>query len=189
VPMNLFFGTIPWARSPTIILTVNESWAKGLAMQGTTDKYGARYGGGITAPFKRPQRDVDERTKTLRALFGFLSLVAAIGGGIYAYIEADTVWLGLFVAGGLLHIVGRAIPDVITDDKKMRRSLYFLLLPALATAGLYLAYQAWDKWWLAFVVGVVGGGLVNAILAPILFPGIHREESQDSAKRFEEAIG
>ena len=122
----------------------------------------------------------------LQAGFGLLAFAAAIGGGIYAYTIESSIWLSLFVAVMALHIVGRGIPDVITDPDKLRRALYFLLGPALATGILYLTYELWEQWWISALLGIVGGVVLNAILAPRLFPRIHGEETRDSIRRLAE---
>jgi hypothetical protein len=129
----------------------------------------------------------DRRKRTIQAIFGALGLTGAIAGAIFA---ADTsVWLSVFVAVMALQIIGRAIPDVITDPNRIPRALYFLLLPGLATAILIGAHAAWDTWWLAFVLAVLGGAMLTSILAPLLFPNIHREEEADTAQRIGRQVG
>jgi len=121
-----------------------------------------------------------------QAGFGLLAFAGAIGGGIYAYTLESSIWLSLFVALLALHIVGRGIPDVITDPDKLLRALYFLLGPALATGVLYATYELWEQWWISALLGIVGGVVLNAILAPRLFPRIHGEETLDSIRRLAE---
>jgi uncharacterized membrane protein YjjP (DUF1212 family) len=75
------------------------------------------------------------------------------------------------------------VADVVTDPHKIRRVLYFALMPVACTGILYLAYQQWDRMWLAVVLGFVGGIILNGSLAPLLFPQIHREEEMDSMER------
>lgn len=132
-----------------------------------------------------PRRtDVSSGTKAVRAVFGFLGLVVAIAAAIYAYNREESVWLAVFVGLLALQLISRGMADVITDSKKVRRALYFLLSPAAAAASFYVAYQAWEKWWLAFVLGLVGAWIANMILGPLLFPAIHREEKEDTAERW-----
>ena len=144
-------------------------------MEARTPKYGGGFG---TTPFRRRAPEAGGGSKAVQALFGLLGIIAAIAAGIYTYGQEESVWLAIWVAGAALYIVGRALPFVITADKRVRRTLYFLLFPALAGAILYFAHEAWDKWWLAAVVSWVGGFILNALLAPRLFPGIHAEETE-----------
>lgn len=124
-----------------------------------------------------------ERTRKVHAVFGFVALVVGVGAGIYAYSLEKSVWLGVFVTLLAMQVVGRGVADVVTDDKKVRRALYFAIQPAACSAAFYFSYQAWDKYWLAFLVGAFGGAALTGILAPMLFPGIHREESEDTRQR------
>ena len=134
---------------------------------------------------RRPQQ-ADSTTKAVRGVFGLLAIAAVITAAIYSYGQEESIWLSIFVAGAAGFIVGRVVPDVITDSKKVRRTLYFLLFPAIAVAILYLTYQAWETWWLAVMVSWVGAFILNGILAPLLFPGIHREETEDTVERWRE---
>jgi peptidoglycan/LPS O-acetylase OafA/YrhL len=127
---------------------------------------------------------VSQGAKVLRAVFGLLGIVAAIAAGFWMYDRADSAWPAVFVALIVLQIVARAIPDLITDSKRIRRALYFALGPVVAGALFYFTYQWWDTYWLSFVLGVLGGGILVAIMAPLLFPGIHKEEKADSASRW-----
>lgn len=139
--------------------------------------------GSIGIP-RRRDAGASPGTKALQSVFGLLGLAAGAGAGIYAYRREDSVWLAVFVGLIALQIISRGVADVITDDKKARRALYFLFLPALSATGFYFAYQVWEEWWLAFVIGLVGGAIVNGILAPLFFPGIHREEQADTKRRW-----
>lgn len=132
---------------------------------------------------EEPEEPPSESIQGVRTLFGFLALVAAVGGAIYAYTLEGSVWLSLFVAVFAVHLVGRAGADLVTDPDKLQRALYFLLLPALATAVLATTHALWETWWLSTLLGLVGGIVLNAILAPRLFPRVHREETLDSAQR------
>ena len=116
---------------------------------------------------------------TVQPLVGFLSFVAAVATAVYAYSVEGSIWLSLFVALWAVQLTGRAAPAVAAKPDKLRRALYFLLLPALATAILAAAYALWGHWWLAALLGVGGGLALHTALAPRLFPGIHREETPD----------
>jgi hypothetical protein len=106
-----------------------------------------------------------------------------VAAGIYVFRREHSVWLTIFVAILTVQFISRGVADLITDAKKIRRAVYFLLFPASASAIYWAVMQTWDIEWLAFVLAFVGGGIVFAILARLLFPGIHREEKLDSATR------
>lgn len=133
---------------------------------------------------RRKSGEVSQGTKVLRGVFGVLGLAAAIAVGFWMYDRTDSAWPAVFVALIALQIVARAIPDLITDPKRIRRAFYFAFGPAVAGAAFYFTYQWWETYWLSFVLAVLGGGILVAILAPLLFPAIHREEKADSASRW-----
>jgi hypothetical protein len=135
------------------------------------------------SPMIRRGPSTDDRVNTVRAVCALVGIVAAVATGIYVYRREHSVWLAVFVAILTVQLIARGVADVITDRKKVRHALYFLLFPASASAIYWLVLQTWDIDWLAFVLAFVGGGIAFAILARLLFPGIHREEKRDSAER------
>jgi peptidoglycan/LPS O-acetylase OafA/YrhL len=139
---------------------------------------------GAIFPTTRSPGEVSQGTKVLRAVFGLLGIVSAIAAGIWMYDRTDSAWPAVFVGIVALQLVARAIPDLITDSKRIRRALYFALGPGAAGAVFYFSYQWWETYWLSFVLAVLGAGILVAILAPLLFPGIHREEKADTASRW-----
>lgn len=155
--------------------------------QGETER--AKLELALLGTFRRPARRGDSAsTKAVRAVFGLLAWAGAVLAALYVYDRGDSVWLSVFVGLLVLQLVGRGLADVITDTKKVRRALYFLLMPALATAILYGTYEAWGKWWLAVVLGIAGGQFLSLILAPRLFSDIHREEFEDTLRRWHAAV-
>ena len=140
--------------------------------------------GQAETPTRSPAATPSGSTFVVQALFGFLALLMAIGAAIYAYSVESSVWLSIFVAILTLNLIGRGVADLITDPQKLRRALYFLLFPALATGVLWGTYELWGAWWLSALLGVVGGAVLNVLIAPLLFPHIHREETLDSLQRF-----
>ena len=139
---------------------------------------------GSTFPTRRSPGEVSKGTKVLRAVFGLLGIAAAIAAGFWMYDRTDSVWPAIFVGFVVLQLLARAIPDLITEPKRIRRACYFALGPGVASAVFYFTYQWWETYWLAFVLAVLGGGLLVAILAPLLFPSIHREEQADNRRRW-----
>jgi hypothetical protein len=128
------------------------------------------------------------RVQRVRVAFSALALLAAIGGAIYAYTLESSIWLSVFVALMALQAVGRGVADVITDPDKVRRALYFVVETAAPIAVLYVTYNAWEMWWLAVLLAVFVGGLLAIVLQSVLFPRIHREELEDSARRMAESL-
>jgi hypothetical protein len=123
--------------------------------------------------------------RTYEAVFGVLGILAGIAAAVAAYYWiADSFALAIFAFLLAAQLVGRGLGDVISDPRKVRRTLYFLLGPALSTAILYGVYLLWERWWLAAVVGFVGGVILSRLLALFLFPQIDREEQEDTARRF-----
>lgn len=141
----------------------------------------------VPSPFRRPAAQGDQRTKKLRLVFGWIGAASAVAAGLYTQSRWGSIWLAIFVGLLTMQIVARAIPDVVTDDRKFRRAVYFLLGPAVASGFFYASYQLWETWWLASVVGLLGGWIVGGLLQVLLFPGIHREEVEDTMSRFREA--
>jgi hypothetical protein len=131
-------------------------------------------------------RPPGRQSLAFRTRWALLAFAAAIGGGVLSYAIESSIWLSLFAGVVVLQLVGRGIPDLITDPDKPRRALYFLLGPALATGILALTYGLWGRWWLSVLLGTVGALPLNAILAPRLFPRIHGEETLDSIRRLTE---
>jgi hypothetical protein len=134
-----------------------------------------------------PPRAASSKRVTQMA-FGALGVLGGLGGAIYAYSQSSSIALAIYVFLITNYVVARGVADVITDPHKIRRIFYFALLPALSTGILYLAYQQWDKMWLAVLLGLIGGLILNGILAPLFFPRIHREEARDSMERMKASI-
>jgi hypothetical protein len=134
------------------------------------------------------QENVSQGAKVVRAIFGLLAWALAVVAAIYAHNQSDSIWLAVFVGLLVLNFVGRGVADVITDSKKIRRAIYFLLLPACATLILWATYKWWGTWWLSVVLGLIVGQILSTILAMIFFPGIHREEKEDTMQRWRRAV-
>jgi hypothetical protein len=126
--------------------------------------------------------------RAVQTVFGALGVLGGLGGAIYAFSRSSSFALAIYVFVVVNYVIARGVADAVTDPYKIRRLLYFALMPALSTGLLYLAYRQWDKMWLAVVLGLAGGLVLNGILAPIIFPRIHREEGEDSLERVKEAI-
>jgi hypothetical protein len=123
----------------------------------------------------------------VHTVFSLLGLLAGIGAGVFAYVETESIALPIFVFLMVNMFVARGLGDVVTDDHKLRRVVYFGLLPALCTGVLYLAYQWWELMWLAAIIGLFVGIVLWNLVVMLLFPAIHREELRDNEQRQDRA--
>ena len=127
--------------------------------------------------------------------FGWLpmSLHAALGlagsalGLVAAGFTLDRVphWeLPVFVFAMVYYVVGRALPDLVTEPHKMQRAFYFGLLPAVGSLTLYAAFQAWGHMWLAVLLGFAVGCTAQALLGRTVVPAVSAEEQAADAKEW-----
>ena len=79
--------------------------------------------------------------------------------------------------------MARALPDLITDTNKFKRLIFFALHPAVGVALLLGIYRLWEIWWLAALIGYIGGLFMGRFIAAILLPRISLEETHDDEKR------
>ena len=118
----------------------------------------------------------------VRGLFGLISLAAALAGGWYAHERTSSWALAVFVVVIAGFVLGRGIPDVITDPEKGRRIAFFGLPPVVAVGGLVGAYELWQTWWLAVAIGFVAY-FVGFFIASMALPRIAAEEHMDDLSR------
>lgn len=145
------------------------------------DQIKARFGGRLFAGAV----GASAAAHPVHRVFGLLGLVAGAGAGAGAYqLIADSWWLVAFAFLLASYVVSRGLGDLITDPHKGRRALYFALQPTLSIAIVYGAYQAWERWWLAVLLGFVGGGILAGALGAALLPRIHEEELSDTRRRW-----
>jgi hypothetical protein len=112
-------------------------------------------------------------------LFGALGFVAGLGAAIYGYTLFPSLALAIFVFAAVAYLVGRAVPDVITEERKVQRAAYFVLLPAVGAAVVYASYLLWEGMWLAVILGFVAGSIAQALLGRALFPKVRKEEQAE----------
>ena len=62
--------------------------------------------------------------------------------------------------------VGRGLGDVATDLHKVKRFIYFTILPVSSFAVLWLTYQWWGLMWLSAIIGFLVG--IKAFTAAVL---------------------
>jgi hypothetical protein len=133
------------------------------------------------------RRRSDERAKRLQGLFAMVALLAGGAAGFLAYRWSSSWALVIFAFLMTTYFVARAIPDLITDEQRVRRLAFFLAMPAVATGVLALTHVWWDRWWLSVLLALTAGLVLGALLANVLFPRIAREEAEDDRRRREEA--
>ena len=141
----------------------------------------------VAVPLSAPSSGVSSK-RVVQSIFGILGVVIGLGGAIYTFTRSSSFALAIFVFFLANYVVARGVADVITDPHKIRRVLYFALMPAACTGILYVTFQWWGRMWLAVVLGFLGGIILNAILAPLLFPRIHQEEEMDSMERVKAVV-
>jgi hypothetical protein len=120
---------------------------------------------------------------TVDAVFGVLGFVAGLGAAIYGYALFPSLALAIFVFAAVSYLVGRGLPDVITEDLKAQRAAYFALLPAVGAVVVYASYLLWEGMWLAVILGFVAGGAAQALLGRTLFPMVRKEEQAEELDR------
>lgn len=123
------------------------------------------------------------RIQKIRAIFSVIGLAASIGAGIYSYTLVGSWALSIFVFLWTQFIVARAIPDLITDPNKFKRFIYFALYPAIGVALLYITYYLWEMWWLAALIGYLGGIIIARFIAALIVPQVALEETYDDQER------
>ena len=122
--------------------------------------------------------------KNLKAFLAFVGLIGGVVAAVYTYTETSEWALALYVVVMVSYIVGRGLGDVITEPHKVKRTIFFAIPAITATAVLVLTHTWFGVWWLAVLLGLfVGAVLIGGVLDAILFPGIAKEEAEDSAAR------
>ncbi|MEX2210520.1 MAG: YbjN domain-containing protein [Gaiellaceae bacterium] len=150
------------------------------------DQIQARFGGTL---FSEPAASASSapapESHPVHRYFGLLGLAAGIGAAIAAFqLIDDSWWLVAFAFLLTQYVVGRSLGDLATDPHKLRRAFYFALQPALSIAIVYFAYQAWERWWLAVLLGFLGGGILAGAIGAAVLPGIHQDELADTKRRW-----
>ena len=130
-----------------------------------------------------------ERDKRIHAIFNFIGLLLGIGAAWFAFDRTSSIALPIFVFVLVQYFVGRGIGDVVTDDKKVKRFVYFAMPVVFMSGIVFLTYQWWGLMWLATLLGFFVGGVLWALVAALAMPDIAGEEEQDNAERMEEARG
>lgn len=123
------------------------------------------------------------RNRRVQFAFGILALVSAILASIYVYDRFASWALVVYVFLVTSFLIGRGVADVITDQQKVRRAVYFAVFPVVGTGVLYVTYRWWSTWWLSVVLASVVGVLVTGLIHLRWFPRIHAEELEDTVQR------
>jgi hypothetical protein len=131
-----------------------------------------------------PKPQASSGGKAVKALLAVVGLVGAIVAGIYTSMTTSDWALVIYAFVMVSYLVGRGLGDILTEPFKVKRTLYFGIPALTATGVLYVTHAWWDRWWLAVLLGLlVGGVLIGGVLATVLFPGIAKEEAEDTAER------
>jgi hypothetical protein len=92
------------------------------------------------------------------------------------YGPPSALWLSFFTFAMSAYLLGHGLADLITEPHRLQRVLYFALMPFIASACLYVAYQLWTTVWLAVLCGLMVGSAVHGAIAWLLMPAIARDE-------------
>ncbi len=136
---------------------------------------------------RRPDRP--EREMKIHSAFNLIGILAAAGATYLAWDLTGSIALPIFVFFATYSVVGRGLGDVVTDDKKVKRLLFFLLPVVIDSALIYLTYQWWGLMWLSVLIGVFVGGAIWAVVAVTGFADIQSEEEADNKQRMAQAMG
>ena len=102
--------------------------------------------------------------RTRAELGAFLAGVAAAVG---SYLWFPSVWLALFVGLMAAYTVA-GLADAAAGRQRVRRALHVVALAAGGAATVYATYQLSGRLWLAVLLGLVGGAVVQAVVDALL---------------------
>lgn len=109
----------------------------------------------------------------------FAGVLAGLGAAFFSFAYVPSWWLAFFVYVIVSHSLGRGLPEVIAKPYRLARSTYYALFPVLAIAILYVIYNLWGTMWVAAVLGLVCGGLIQITLGSMLLPDYTPTEGKD----------
>jgi len=131
-----------------------------------------------------PAPQASSGARAVKALLVVVGFVGAIIAGFYTYTTTSDWALVIYAFLMVSYLVGRGLGDILTEPHKIKRTLYFAVPALTATGVLYVTHAWWGMWWLAVLLGlVVGAVLIGGVLSTVLFPGIAKEEAEDTAAR------
>lgn len=136
---------------------------------------------------RRPNRDA--RDVKIHTVFNLIGILAGAGAAYLAWAMTDTIALPIFVFFAANYFLGRGLGDVVTDDKKVKRFMFFLMPVVIDSALIYLTYQWWELMWLSVLIGVFVGAAVWAVAVVTAFADIQAEEEADNKERLAQAKG
>jgi hypothetical protein len=136
---------------------------------------------------RRPNREA--RDVRIHTVFNLIGILAGAGAAYMAWDRTGSIALPIFAFFAASYFVGRGVGDVVTDDKKAKRFVFFLMPVVLDSALIYLTYQWWELMWLSVLIGVFVGAAIWAVVVVTAFADIQNEEQADSKKRMAEAMG
>lgn len=117
-----------------------------------------------------------ERLRSIERVLGPLGVVLGLVGAGYAYWRSGSLWLGAFVLVMTSRFVAGSLPKIMYHDRKIHRTLFYLLWPVGGTAILWLVYSATAMMWLAVLSGLVGGALVSIFVGVIFFRDVAAQD-------------
>ncbi len=126
--------------------------------------------GAAFRPASQPQPSM------MRVALVAVGFAVGIAAAAFSYERKPSVWLALVVFMLVADTLGRRLADVVAQPRKLQRLVYVALLPAASAAAVYGIYAASEQMWLAAVLALPAGALVQAVLGRLLVPTVAREE-------------
>jgi hypothetical protein len=83
--------------------------------------------------------------------------------------------VALFAFAVASFVVGRAAPEIVVKEKKVRRAGFLLSLPAVCAAIALGSYALWGKTWLAIVLASTVGPFLHAVVTWLVVPDLARK--------------
>ncbi len=106
----------------------------------------------------------------VRVVLWFSAFGLGIAAAVLATQEISSFWLGLYAFVLTMHVVGRGLGQVITRPHRLRRVVYFALLPAASIPVVWAAYGAFGRMWAAVLLGLAAGIVAQAVVGRRLIP-------------------
>jgi hypothetical protein len=93
----------------------------------------------------------------------FSGFVLGIGAAVYGGQRADSWLFGLFVFAMVMHVAARA-DNVLTGKRRLRSLVSLVVVPGAGTLALWGSLAAWDRYWLASLIGFAAASLASGVI-------------------------
>lgn len=106
----------------------------------------------------------------VRAVLWFFAFGLGVAAAVLATQGISSFWLGLYAFVLTMHVVGRGLGQVITRPHRLRRAVYFALMPAASIPVVWATYEAWGRMWISVLLGFVAGAAAERAVGRLLVP-------------------